>query len=55
MIMAGTNMPAGFGGLMRYNEEYKSKFNLSPGHVIGFVVLVILFVILLKIFLPVSA
>jgi len=52
--MAGTNMPAGFGGLTRYKEEFESRFNLSPGHVIGFVVLIIIFVILLKIFFPVS-
>ena len=34
------NMPGAFGGLMRYDEEYASKFMLSPGQVIGFVVLI---------------
>ncbi len=44
------SMPGSFGGLMRYDEEYKSKFMLSPVQVIVFVVLIILFVISLKIF-----
>jgi len=48
------NMPAGFGGLMRYNEEYKSRFMLKPAHVIAFVILIILFVIILKTFWPIS-
>jgi len=43
----GINMPGGFGGLMRYNEEYASKFMLKPTYVIGFVI----FIIALRIFL----
>jgi len=35
------NLPGGFGGLMSYSEEYESKFNISPVHVIVFVVLII--------------
>lgn len=46
----GISMPAGFGGLMRYNEEYESKLKLEPIHVIGFVVIIILFVIALNLF-----
>jgi len=42
------NLPAGFGGLVRYSEEYASKINLSPAQVIGF----ILFIILVRILLP---
>ena len=41
------NMPGGFGGLVRYSEEYESKFNLKPMHVVAFVVLIIAFRILL--------
>ena len=44
--MAQTNsvqMPAGFGGLTRFNEEYESKFNLKPLHVILFVILIVAF------------
>jgi preprotein translocase subunit Sec61beta len=45
------SMPGSFGGLMRYDEEYKSKFMLSPYHVIGFLVIVALFVLGLKLFM----
>jgi len=37
------NMPSGFGGLMRYKEEYESRFNLKPSHIILFIALIILF------------
>ena len=45
------NMPAGFGGLMRFKDEYKSAFNLKPIHVIAFIMLIIVFRILLGVFL----
>lgn len=48
------NLPSGGGGLMRYNEEYKSKFMLKPAHVILFVILVIAFVLFLKLFFPIT-
>jgi len=35
------NMPSGFGGLMRYSEEYTSKFNLKPTHVVVFIILIV--------------
>jgi len=41
------HMPAGFGGLMRFDEEYASKINLKPTHVIGFIILIIAFRIFL--------
>ncbi|RLG16217.1 hypothetical protein DRN69_01375 [Candidatus Pacearchaeota archaeon] len=41
------NIPAGFGGLMRFKEEYESRFNLKPIHVIAFVVLIVVFRIIL--------
>jgi len=43
------NMPSGFGGLMRFNEEYDSIFNLKPTHVIGFVIVIIAFRFLLEV------
>lgn len=46
-------LPGGFGGLVRYDEEYKSKFMLSPGQVIGFVILILVFVLALKLLWPV--
>lgn len=48
------SMPGGFGGLMRYDDEYKSKFMLSPGQVIAFIIMVALFVIVLKLVWPVA-
>jgi len=50
MAKSGVNMPAGFGGLMRYSEEYKSKFILTPKHVIAYIIVVVLFVTALRIF-----
>ena len=44
------HMPAGFGGLMRFEEEYKSKIMLKPVHVIGFVVLILAFRVFLGLF-----
>lgn len=41
------HMPAGFGGLMRFDEEYASRINLKPTHVIGFIILIIAFRIFL--------
>jgi len=35
------NVPSGFGGLMRYQEEFQSYINLKPVHIIVFVVLII--------------
>jgi len=48
--MAENTMPAGFGGLMRYNEEYNSKFKFGPGVVVGMIVAVIVIVVGLHLF-----
>jgi len=37
------NLPGGFGGLMRYSEEYSSYVNLKPTHVVLFVILLVAF------------
>lgn len=47
------NMPSSFGGLMRYNEEYKSPFKLTPTQVVIFIIAVIAFVAVMKIFFPI--
>ena len=47
------SMPGVFGGLMRYDEEFTSRFMLSPAQVIGFIVSIIVLVIALKVFFPV--
>ena len=46
-------MPGVFGGLMKYDAEYLSRFMISPSTIVIFVVLVMVFVIALKIFFPV--
>lgn len=48
------SMPGGFGGLMRYDDEYKSRFMLSPNQVVGFIVIILLFILGLKVFWPVG-
>jgi preprotein translocase subunit Sec61beta len=48
-------MPGVFGGLMRYDDEYKSKFMISPAVIIGFVVAIVLFVLIAKLFFPIAA
>jgi len=37
------NLPGGFGGLMRYSEEYSSYINLKPSHVVLFIILIVAF------------
>ena len=51
---SSVSMPGVFGGLMRYNEEYNSKFKLKPVHVIIFVILIALAVLGLKLFVPIT-
>lgn len=52
MANQGISMPSTGGGLMRYSEEYKSRFMIKPSHVIAFIILIIVFVTVLKIFYP---
>jgi len=40
--------PGGFGGLMRFKEEYSSYINLKPTHVILFIILLVFFRIFLE-------
>jgi len=49
------SMPSSGGGLMRYNEEYKSRFMIKPAHVIAFIIIIIAFVLFLKLMFPVTA
>lgn len=50
MASQGIHMPTSYGGLMRYNEEYKSPFMLSPTQIVIFIILIVVFVAALKIF-----
>ena len=49
--MAEMGVPGAFGGLMRYKEEYNSKFKFSPTAVIVMIIVVIAVVLGLNIFL----
>jgi len=40
-------MPSGMGGLVRYFDESKSKIMMTPEHVVGLIVLVIILEIIL--------
>ncbi len=40
-------LPA-YGGITRYKEEYDSKIQLSPGLVVGFIIVLIIFYLLLN-------
>ncbi|MEM3074589.1 MAG: preprotein translocase subunit Sec61beta [Candidatus Pacearchaeota archaeon] len=48
-------MPGVFGGLIRYNEEYDSKFKFKPWHVIAFVIVLAFGVIALKLLFPITS
>jgi len=52
--MAGEISLPGMGGLTRFKEEYSSKLKITPVQVIFAIILVVLFVLSLKIFLPVN-
>lgn len=47
-------MPGLFGGLMRYDEEYNSRFMIAPSAVVAFAIAVLIFVIVLKVFFPIG-
>ena len=51
--LGGISMPSSSGGLMRYNEEYKSSIKLKPTHVVLFIIAIVAFVTILKIFFPI--
>lgn len=40
-------MPSGGGGLIRYFDDYKSKIEFKPGHVLVLIALVAILIILL--------
>ena len=41
------SMPSGMGGLVRYFDEYKSKIEFKPGHIIILCVLVMVIMVIL--------
>jgi preprotein translocase subunit Sec61beta len=47
MANEGFRMPSGSGGLVRYSDEYKSKVQLKPVHVLIIITVVIVAEIIL--------
>ena len=47
MAQERISMPSSMGGLIRYFDEYKSKFEIKPGYIIVLIVLVIVIEIML--------
>ena len=43
------NLPSSGGGLIRYFDEYRSKIEFKPGHIIVMCILVIMIMIILHI------
>ncbi|MBD3163784.1 preprotein translocase subunit Sec61beta [Candidatus Woesearchaeota archaeon] len=41
------SMPSGMGGLVRYFDEYRSKIEFKPGHIIILCIIVITIMIIL--------
>jgi preprotein translocase subunit Sec61beta len=41
------SMPSGMGGLVRYFDEYKSKIEFKPGHIIVLCIAVIVIMVFL--------
>lgn len=48
MVERGVALPASFGGLTRYFEEYKSKIEIKPSQLILVILLVIVLELLLN-------
>ena len=44
------SMPSSQGGLVRYYNEYKSKVQIKPIHVVAFAIAVIILELLIRIF-----
>jgi preprotein translocase subunit Sec61beta len=44
----GISTPSGMGGLMRFNEEYPSKIQITPEQVLIFVAVVIVGITIIK-------
>ena len=52
--MADIGIPGMGGGLMRYKEEYNSKFKFGPGAVVAMIIATVILIIGLKLFVRVG-
>jgi preprotein translocase subunit Sec61beta len=50
MAKDNVRMPSGMGGLVRYFDEYRSKIEFKPGHIIILCIIVIAIMIFLYIY-----
>lgn len=41
------SMPSSMGGLVRYFDEYKSKIEFKPGHIVVFIIIIMVIEIVL--------
>lgn len=48
MAQERISMPSSMGGLVRYFDEYKSKIQFKPGHIVVFIIIIILVEIFLN-------
>lgn len=44
------SMPGSYGGLVRYYDEYKSKLQIKPAHVIALIIIVVVGEFILRFF-----
>ncbi|MFH1317201.1 MAG: preprotein translocase subunit Sec61beta [Candidatus Woesearchaeota archaeon] len=44
------SMPSSMGGLVRYFDEYKSKIEFKPGHIIVLIIIVIIIELVLHLY-----
>ncbi|MFH0831305.1 MAG: preprotein translocase subunit Sec61beta [archaeon] len=51
MAQENIRMPSGTGGLVNYYDEYKSKLQIKPAHVVMFIILAVVFEIALRAFM----
>jgi preprotein translocase subunit Sec61beta len=49
MAGEGISTPSGMGGLMRFNDEYNSKLQISPQMVVVMIALVVIAMTVIKI------
>lgn len=47
MAKNNVSMPSSGGGIVRYFDDYKSKFQLKPGHVVFLIVVILIFELIL--------
>ncbi|TKJ17579.1 hypothetical protein CEE44_03530 [Candidatus Woesearchaeota archaeon B3_Woes] len=47
MVDNKISMPSGMGGLVRYFDDYRSKIEFKPGHIIIMCILVIIVLLML--------